>query len=348
MNLMVVTPQQIDLIGSLTDQARSIVIVCHMTPDGDALGSSLCLWHTLRHMGKNAYVVTPDSPPETLRFLPGADHITVASFHVERAKRLIESADLIFCMDFNDLKRIDRTAAAVEQSSGRRIVIDHHLNPSVEADVIVSHPEVSSTCALLYQVIEAMGWKECVNVDAAVCCCAGMMTDTGNFSYNSNDPRLYQILSELIAIGVDKDLLYTRLFNINSEGRIRIMGFAQAHRLQLFADRGVALITLSRADLDEFGYRRGDTEGLVNIPLSIPGIRCSIFLREDEPNYTKVSMRSKGEFSVKELTEKYFDGGGHKNAAGGELRAPLSEAVSRVLGIVSELPAPISEELKLN
>ena len=259
----------------------------------------------------------------------------VASFHTERAVRLVEEADLIVCLDFNDMRRIDRMAPIVEASDARRIVIDHHLNPVIEADVLVSHPEVSSTCALLYQVLEAIGWSRRITRDAATCCCAGMMTDTGNFSYNSNDPELYRILARLIEKGVDKDELYTRLFNINSVGRIRIMGFGQSLRLQIFEQQGIALITLSRADLDEFEYNRGDTEGLVNIPLSIPGIHCSIFLREDEPDYVKVSMRSKGDFSVKELCEKYFGGGGHKNAAGGEMRAPLSVVVDRILSILA-------------
>ncbi len=331
---MVVTPRQKEELRRLILGAQNIVIVCHMTPDGDAMGSSLCLYHTLRTLGRKACVVTPDNPPESLLFLPGSERIVVASFHTDRATKLIESADLIFCLDFNDLRRIDRMAPLIENSTARRIVIDHHLNPMIEADVIISHPEISSTCALLFQVIETLGWTGRVNCDAATCCCAGMMTDTGNFSYNSNDPVLYRILARLIEKGVDKDDLYTRLFNINSANRIRIMGFAQSARLQLFQPPGVALIALSRADLDEFGYHRGDTEGLVNIPLSIPGIHCSIFLREDEPGYVKVSMRSKGDFSVKELCEKYFDGGGHKNASGGEMRAPLPDVIDRIIALL--------------
>ena len=334
---MVITKPQKQSIQNLTAQAENIVIVCHMTPDGDALGSSLSLCHMLRVMGKKACVVTPDTPPESLRFLPGAEKITIASFHTERAERFIREASLIFCLDFNDLHRIDRMAPLVEASGARRIVIDHHLNPSIEADVIISHPEISSTCALLYLVAEDMGWLRYLTVDAATCCCVGMMTDTGNFSYNSNDPELYRILSRLVAKGVDKDALYTRLFNVNSASRIRIMGFAQCSRMQLFEPQGLALISLSRADLDEFDYHRGDTEGLVNIPLSIPGIHCSIFLREDEPGYVKVSMRSKGDFSVKELCEKYFGGGGHHNASGGEMRAPLPRVIDRVISLLPEI-----------
>lgn len=334
MTSRLIDSEQKDALRQLLDKSRDIVIVCHMTPDGDALGSSLCLWHMLKSMGRNADVVVPDAPPELLRFLPGAKDITIASYDWGRASALLDKADLVFCLDFNDLKRIDRMGRLVESSKAPRVVIDHHLNPTVEADIVISHPEISSTCALLFLVIEQLGFVGEMSCESATCCCTGMMTDTGNFSYNSNDPELYRILSVLVDKGVDKDEIYTKVFNTNSETRVRIMGYGQSAKMQLFPDHRASLIAISRSELDEFGYRRGDTEALANVPLSIPGVVYSVFLREDEPGYVKVSMRSKGDFSVKEICETHFGGGGHRNAAGGEMSAPLPEVVEKVLSIM--------------
>ena len=334
MNLL--SKAQADQLSSMIQKSNRVVVTCHMTPDGDALGSSLCMVHVLLSMGKFATVVVPDCPPQNLMFLPGSSHVVVASCRPERAESLLTDADLVVLLDFNDLKRIDRMAPMVEASKAKRVVIDHHLNPSIKADVLISRPDVSSTCALLYQVLESIGLERRISREAAECCCTGMMTDTGNFSYNSNDPQLYRILERLVAKGVDKDAIYTRLFNTNTESRVRLMGYAQSRKMQILPEHQAAVIALSREELDEFGYKRGDTEALVNVPLSIPGITYSIFLREDEPGYVKVSMRSKGNFSVKEICEAHFGGGGHVNASGGEMRAPLDEVLQRVIDVLSQ------------
>ena len=334
MNLL--SKAQSDQLSSMIQKSNRVVVTCHMTPDGDALGASLCMVHVLLSMGKFATVVVPDCPPQNLMFLPGSSHVVVASCRPERAESLLTDADLVVLLDFNDLKRIDRMAPMVEASKAKRVVIDHHLNPSIKADVLISRPDVSSTCALLYQVLESIGLERRISREAAECCCTGMMTDTGNFSYNSNDPQLYRILERLVAKGVDKDAIYTRLFNTNTESRVRLMGYAQSSKMQILPEHQAAVIALSREELDEFGYKRGDTEALVNVPLSIPGITYSIFLREDEPGYVKVSMRSKGNFSVKEICEAHFGGGGHVNASGGEMRAPLEEVLQRVIDVLPQ------------
>lgn len=317
------------------DSASKVAIICHMTPDGDALGSSLCLCHTLRAAGLRADVVTPDAPPKNLMFLPGAQEmVTIASYHHERAYRIFSHADLVVCLDFNDLKRIDRAAPLVEGSSARRIVVDHHLNPAIEADLLVSDPSASSTCLLLFQLLYSAGLYESVGLEAATCCVAGMMTDTGNFAYNANDPVIYSSLGLLMERGVDKNSLYDRLFNTNSIARIRLMGYCQYAKTHILPEHSCAIITLSLDEAREFGYSKGDTEGLVNIPLSIPGVVYSIYLRQDEPEYVKVSMRSKGDFSVKELCETYFGGGGHHNAAGGEIHSDIDTAFRQILDIL--------------
>lgn len=328
---------KVEAVSEILGQAKRVAITCHMTPDGDAMGSSLCLMHTLRRRGLEATVVVPDSPPENLMFLPGAKDIVVASRFQQLAHKALGEADVVFCLDYNDLKRIDRMASLVDEAPGRRIVIDHHLNPVIEGDVVISHPEKSSTCCLVLAVIDTLGMMDCVDIDAATCCCAGMMTDTGNFSYNANDPALYGQLEQLMQKGVDKDALYVKLFNTATLGRLRIMAYAQLEKMHVMPMHHAALIWLSRQELDEFSYRRGDTEGLVNIPLSLEEVTYSIFLREDEPGYVKVSMRSKGNFSVKDLCEKHFAGGGHHNAAGGEIYAPIQEAVAATMAIIESL-----------
>lgn len=331
----IIAPDKVQSVKNAVEHNHRFVIVCHMTPDGDALGSSLCLWQMLTAMGKSAVVITPDMPPQNLMFLPGSDKILAASCHTVRASSLVNKADVVFCLDFNDFMRIDRMRPMLEQTNALTIMIDHHLNPIAKVDILISHPEEPSTCSLLYTLAYKAGWtKEWLDTDGASCCYTGMMTDTGNFSYNSNHPHLYTIIADLVEKGVDKDAIYNRVMNTNTQQRLRIMGYAQYAKMELMPRHRCALITLSREELDEFSYSKGDTESLVNVPLSIPGVVYSIYLREDEPNFVKVSMRSRGEFSVKEICETYFGGGGHHNAAGGEIHTSLSEAVTKLLAIL--------------
>ncbi len=326
--------QLIEASRTLLSAARNVVITCHMTPDGDAIGSSLGLAWTLADKGKRVTVVTPDTPPHTLNFLPGICNVYIASRLQDGARAILEGADLVFCLDYNGLKRVDRLAPAIEASPAPRIMIDHHLDPEPMADVVISHPECSSTCVLLYHFLRQLGYADHIGTEAATCIYTGMLTDTGNFSYNSNSPDLYLIIAELLEKGLDKDAVYTRVWNTNSEQRIRICGYAECHKMTLMNGGRAALITLSRRELDEFGYVKGDTEGLVNRPLSIPGVVYSVYLREDEADYVKVSMRSVGDFPVNKICEEQFGGGGHLNAAGGEFNGSLSAAVECLLKVL--------------
>lgn len=331
----IIDPVKVQSVKNAVEHNRRFVIVCHMTPDGDALGSSLCLWHMLTAMGKSAVIITPDMPPQNLMFLPGSDKIVAASCHPVRSATLINKTDVVFCLDFNDFMRIDRMRPMLEQTKALTIMIDHHLNPVGKVDILISRPEEPSTCSLLYTLAHKAGWTEkWLDTNGATCCYTGMMTDTGNFSYNSNHPHLYTIIADLVQKGVDKDAIYNRVMNTNTSQRLRIMGYAQYAKMELMPQHRCALITLSREELDEFSYSKGDTESLVNVPLSIPGVVYSIYLREDEPDFVKVSMRSRGEFSVKEICETHFSGGGHHNAAGGEIRTSLGEAVTKLLAIL--------------
>jgi len=326
-------PGLVDRIKQLVLASREIVITCHVSPDGDALGSSCALSAVLKALGKSVNIVTADCAPRSLLFLPGVRDIIASTRRDDRARELMKSADLIFCLDFNDPARLDRLTDVLLSSRAVKVMIDHHLNPCLEADVSISHPEVSSTSALIYLFLWQARWANFLNRNAAACIYTGMMTDTGNFSYNSNDPDLYLIIHDLLRKGIDKDNIYRLVMNTSSESRVRIMGYGQ-YRMQFLSAHRAAVIALSEDELKEFDYNKGDTEGLVNIPLSIPEVTYSVFLREDTKDCVKVSMRSKGDFSVSRICEENFGGGGHVNAAGGEFHGSLDQALSRLLEII--------------
>lgn len=332
----VINEEQTKKLKQLIADAKNIVITCHMSPDGDAVGSSLGLMHVLRTMGKYTSVVTPDMVPVSLNFLPGVKSIVVYTRQELLAKQLVKEADLIICLDFNALYRIDRFAPVIGQAKATKVMIDHHLDPENFTDLCISYPQMSSTCELLYNAIVLTGMKRFLNYNSATCIYTGMMTDTGNFTYNSNNSDLYIIIAELLKYGIDKDYIYNTAMNTFSADRLRLMGYAMSEKMEVFSEVGGAIIELTREELYRFNYQKGDTESLVNKPLSIPGIYWSIFLREDA-DYIKVSARSTGDFAVNGYCEQYFSGGGHKNAAGGEFIGTIEDARKQVLQIVEDL-----------
>lgn len=215
-------------------------------------------------------------------------------------------------------------------------MIDHHLNPEYFADLTISHPEQSSTCALLFHILWQAGMYDLIDRDSATCIYTGMLTDTGNFSYNSNDPDLYAIISLLLSKGLDKDEVYTLAWNTHRAESLRINGYALYRKMQILPEHQLAVIILDRQELNEFSFVRGDTEGLVNRPLAVPGVTWSVYLRQDEPDFVKVSMRSKGRFPVNVVCERLFGGGGHLNAAGGEFTGTAAEALDVILASLDE------------
>lgn len=332
----IIEQKVIDKLNRLVNGVSDILITCHISPDGDAIGSTLALCRLLRRMGKTADVLLPDMLPRSLNFVPTSREASVFTQSEARAQLLVSRAQLIFCLDFNSLKRIDRLGALLETSKAPRVLIDHHLNPDDIFDVVVSFPQMSSTCELVYHVANDAGWLPFMDKTVAQCLYVGMTTDTGNFTYSSEYPEVYEVLAQLVAYKIDKQRLYNLAMNTFSESSLRIQGYAMSQKMQLFADKGVALITLTRPELEQYKYHRGDTEGLVNKPLTIPGISMSVFLRED-PEYIKVSCRSEGDISVNDMCVKYFNGGGHKNAAGGEVRGTMDEAVTLFMKAIEEI-----------
>lgn len=319
----------------LVDDAEHIVAVCHMAPDGDAIGSSLAAAHVLGALGKDCRVVVPDAYLSNLAKLPGAKEIVDATRYPDFAARLFREADLVLCLDFNEPRRVGKLEKVLRECPAPKILIDHHLHPDIDAEVVISHPEMPATSHLMFRFFCRLELFNFINAQAAECMLAGMMTDTGNFSYNCSDPELYIVVAELLKKGADKERLYRALFNTYSENCLRLNAYAILNRMEVYPEDGAALIVLSRDELNRYHYAKGDTEGLVNRPLSIPGIHYSAFLRE-EADMVKVSMRSVGDFPVNILCKEYFGGGGHLNASGGEFYGTLDEAATLFRSLLKE------------
>ena len=325
----VISQANIDHVEKWFERADKIVIVSHVSPDGDAIGSSLGLWHFLNSQDKNVHVIVPNAFPDFLKWMPGAKEVIQYNRYKEFADKLIMEADVICCLDFNVLSRIDEMEEVVRVSPGRKMIVDHHLYPGDFARIVISHPQISSTSELVFRLICQLGNFSDITKEAAECIYTGMMTDTGGFTYNSNDREIYLIIGELLSKGIDKDEIYRNVFNTHSEGRLRLMGYVLYEKMQVFPQFNAALITLTREEQKKFQYKKGDTEGFVNMPLSMKGICFSVFLREDtEKDMIKVSLRSVGTFPCNEVAAEFFGGGGHLNASGGEFYGPIEEAVS--------------------
>ena len=317
----------------LIEAAERIVILTHLSPDGDAVGSSLGLYHFLREIGKEPVVVVPNRFPGFLNWMSGAADIVVLEEKHKEVQGLITEADLLICVDFNDLKRIDGAKPFVEQSHAKKILIDHHLSPEAFADVTISHPEISSSSELVFRLICRMGFFQNITKACAESIYVGMMTDTGNFSYASQSPEIYHIISELLSKGIDKDNIYRLVYNTYSENRMRLMGFCLVEKMKLYKEQRTAVISLSLDELARFDYQVGDAEGFVNIALSIEGIDVSVFVREDVKK-VKMSFRSQGTFPVNKMASTYFNGGGHLNAAGGESYLSLAETLDKLEKVI--------------
>ena len=320
-NQLLQTKQQIE-------EAQKIVIVTHLSPDGDAMGSSLGLYHYLLDMGKEVRVVVPNAFPYFLKWMNGAKEVVVNTYIPTVAEALIRNADLIFCLDFNTLKRIGVLGDLVEQSDAKKVLVDHHLDPDENFDVVISYPKISSTCEIVFRLMAQMdGGIEKISAVIAESLYTGMMTDTGGFTYNSNDPEIFEIISLLLKKGVDRDLIYRNVFNNYSDQRFRLLGYTLSQRMKIYPERKASLIYLTKEDQQQFTLTKGDTDGFVNYPLSIKDILFSVFIREDG-ELTKISLRSQGDFPCNKFAADYFNGGGHLNASGGEFYGKIEDAIS--------------------
>ena len=308
----------------LISESQRFVLTCHVRPDGDAIGSTLGLWHLLRSLGKEATVIIPDKAPYTLAFLPGFKEMAVYTCHKEYCESTVEASDVIICCDFNTPSRQDSLSPLIQGAHSRKVLIDHHQEPDSFADIMLSYPDRSSTCELCFRIIAAMGLYGDVTKDCATALLTGIITDTRNFTVNCKHPDLYEILMHLLEKGVDKEMIVREALNTRSYWSLKLEAFAISERMKVFQQHRCSLIALSKEDLDKFHYDRGDTEGLVNRPLEVKDIVYSIFMREDS-DCVKVSARSKDGFPVSEICKDLYGGGGHLQAAGGEYYGTLED-----------------------
>ena len=329
----------------LTKQPN-ILITTHRGPDGDAMGSSLALYQVLKGQGYEVSVVVPNSYAEFLHWLPFNGDVLEFEGNEEKAQVLIDAAELIFCLDFNDLGRTDMMCEALEGASAKYVMIDHHQEPSDFADFTFSVPTVCSTAQLIYEFIDQMAWKDLLTVDIAKCIYTGLVTDTGSFRFSSVDARTHEITAELINLGLQQANIHQRLFDNNKENRLKLLGYCLSEKLEVLPEYHTAVMSLSREELDRFDYVKGDTEGFVNYALSIDGVVfTAFFVKHDDK--VKISFRSLNDFRANLLSKKYFDGGGHINAAGGVFEGSLENAIAKFKEVLPEYKKELLANAKL-
>lgn len=338
--------QNIDLLKARLSNPSKIVITTHHKPDADALGSSLGMANYLIKKGHDVNVITPSDYPTFLHWMKGNDDVIVFSKATEsKCAALIAAADTIIALDFSVLSRINELGEMVRVASGFKVNVDHHLDPEDFADFRLWSTAAAATCELCYELIVALGDDALIDKDIAECLYAGLMTDTGGFRHPNTTQNVHEVVARLIAHGADNSMVAKNIYDKNSEDRLRFLGYALHQNLKVLRSHRVAYFALSEEELKAFNSKTGDTEGLVNYALSIEGITLAGLFKESEEG-VKVSLRSIGEFPANEIASKYFNGGGHRNAAGGRLQGTLEEAVTLFISILEEYQPALEEEFK--
>lgn len=320
-------------LKALLDEPKHIVVTCHTNPDGDAIGSVTAMVKVLGRLGHEAVAVAPDSWPDNLKWVPGADLILNYAKRKEEVDALLKEADLIFLMDHNQLSRMKELGDAVALCEAKRVMIDHHLDPDRECcELVVSDSSLCAASEVLFRLMQQMGWDEGLTYDEATCLYTGMMTDTGGFTFASNRPDLFLIVSRLLQTGIDKDKIYRNVFYTGSADRYRMLGYLLYVKMEVMRDLNASIISLTNEERRQFKIRNGETDGFVNIPLQIERMRLSVFLREDteKREVIHVSLRSVDDFPCNKMAAEFFGGGGHKNASGGTIYGTMDEAIELV------------------
>lgn len=323
-------------IFPLLDQPKNIVITFHQKPDADAMGSGLGLYHFLVQFGHNVTVISPTNWAGFLNWMPGAKKVLDYELQTDKANKVLGQAEWVFCLDFNVLNRTKRMEPVIAKLDAVKILIDHHQQPQTEAfQYGISNAAKSSTAEMVYDLILESGNVEKINKEAGECLYAGVMTDTGSFRFNSTSSSVHRMIAELKDRGLQHSQVHENLFDNFLEGRFRFFGNTLLNRMEVFYEYNTALIVIPQQDLIKYNVRTGDTEGLVNFPLSIKGIKLAAVII-DRGDERKSSFRSKGGFDVNTFARKYFNGGGHFNAAGGRNSEPLDEVVRRFKEAIKE------------
>ena len=315
---------------------RKVAITMHQKPDGDAMGSALGLFHFLIQFGHDVHVISPTNWASFLNWMPNCDKVVDFERFPNKAKEVINEAEWLFCLDFNTLYRTKNLAPLLMEFAGKRILIDHHELPDVESFAYgVSDPSKSSTCEMVFDFIVDSGNEDKINKEVATCLYAGTVTDTGSFRFPSTTAEVHSMVAKLKSKGIDHHIIHESIYDNFSESRLRFIGNTLLNRMEIFYEYNTALISIPQADLIKYEIKTGDTEGLVNYPLSISGIKLAAIII-DRGDERKSSFRSKGEFDVNIFARKYFNGGGHANAAGGNNKESLEEVIKMFKAAIQE------------
>ncbi|MBW1294539.1 DHH family phosphoesterase [Aquimarina litoralis] len=321
-------------VKALLSTSKDIVIIPHKNPDGDAIGSTLALYHYISGLGHNATVITPNDYPNFLKWIPGESTIIKYDNDTELATDKIKNADIIFTLDFNHFSRTGNMERLLADTDTMYIMIDHHQQPDDYAQYTFSDVMMSSTCQMIYHFIENLGDVDKITADIATCIYVGIMTDTGSFRFRSTTSTTHKIVADLIDRGANNTEIHEHIYDNNSYSRLQLQGVALKN-LKVLTEYNTAYITLSQKELDDHNFKKGDTEGFVNMGLSIEGVIFAlIFIENKGENIIKISLRSKGDFSVNEFSRNHFEGGGHHNAAGGKSNLSLNETVEKFISIL--------------
>ena len=320
--------EKIEEVKSLLSTPKKLVITAHRNPDGDALGSTLALSEYLKQLGHTVRVIYPSSYPLLFSWMQNVDQSVIDDDSTEVVDQYLKAADIIFFLDYNALDRIDRMGEVITKLKAKKIMIDHHLNPDEEcADIVFSNPKASSTCEMIFDFLEALGDSDKITVNIGESLMTGILTDTGSFKY-STSPHLFRVVAKLLEIGVDDYKLQDLIYNSLPLKNLQLLGYCLNRRMEILPEFKTGIITLTKRDYEDFDIQRGDTEGIVNYLLKLKDVKMAAFITE-QPTIVKLSLRSKGDFSVQEIAKKHFKGGGHRNASGGFSFQTLGGTVKR-------------------
>ncbi|MCK0178095.1 bifunctional oligoribonuclease/PAP phosphatase NrnA [Flavobacteriaceae bacterium S0862] len=328
------TKREISEIKDLLKSAKKIVIVPHKNPDGDAMGSTLGLYHYLKLFNHDATIIAPNDYPDFLKWLPGDEFVLKYDTDKTKADELILNAELVFTLDFNALHRTGDMETVLFEAKGVKILIDHHQQPDNYAKYIYSDVTMCSTAQMIYHFIEMLGDVKTINSDISTCLYTGIMTDTGSFRFRSTTSTTHRVIANLIDNGADNAQIHNNVYDTNSYNKLQLLGCALSN-LKLISDSNTAYITLSQKELNTFDYKKGDTEGVVNYALSLSGVKFAvIFIENKSEGIIKISLRSKGNFDVNTFAREHFNGGGHINASGGRSELSLKKTVEKFISIL--------------
>ena len=316
------------IINNWLQNAEKIAILTHTNPDGDAIGSSIALALALRKKGLDAQVIIPDGLPDFLRWLPGIELSTTFAYKKEKASEIVNDADLIFCLDFNDPRRLNGVEELLEASRAKKILIDHHQDPLSFTDLAITDTSRGSVGEMIYLLLTGLYSRDILDKDIASCLYVAIMTDTGNFTYASSYPEVFHIAGDLVECGIDKNSIYSKVYDAFSEDRMRLQGYCMQEKMVVLPQFHTAYISLTEDELKQFNHRKGDTEGFVNIPFGIKGILFTALFIEKK-DLIRVSFRSQGNFPVNKVASEHFRGGGHTNAAGGDSLISMEETLAK-------------------